>query len=67
MIPAAFDYHAPTSVSEAVQLLQQHGYDAKILAGGQSLIPAMRFRLSTPAILIDIKNIDGLEYVRESN
>jgi carbon-monoxide dehydrogenase medium subunit len=67
MIPAAFDYHAPTSVSEAVQLLQQHGYDAKILAGGQSLIPAMRFRLSTPAVLIDIKNIDGLEYVREEN
>lgn len=67
MIPAAFDYHAPTSVSEAVQLLQQHGYDAKILAGGQSLIPAMRFRLSSPAVLIDIKNIDGLEYVREAN
>jgi aerobic carbon-monoxide dehydrogenase medium subunit len=67
MIPAAFDYHAPTSVSEAVQLLQQHGYDAKILAGGQSLIPAMRFRLSAPAVLIDIKNIDGLEYVKEEN
>ena len=67
MIPAAFDYHAPTSVAEAVQLLQQHGYDAKILSGGQSLIPAMRFRLSTPAVLIDIKNIDGLEYVREEN
>lgn len=67
MIPAAFDYHTPTSVSEAVQLLQQHGYDAKILAGGQSLIPAMRFRLSAPAVLIDIKNIDGLEYVREEN
>lgn len=67
MIPAAFDYHAPTSVSEAVQLLQQHGYDAKILAGGQSLIPAMRFRLSTPGVLIDIKNIDGLEYVRTEN
>lgn len=67
MIPAAFDYHAPTSISEAVHLLQQHGYDAKILAGGQSLIPAMRFRLSTPAVLIDIKNIDGLEYVREEN
>lgn len=67
MIPAEFDYHAPTSVAEAVQLLQQHGDDAKILAGGQSLIPAMRYRLATPAVLIDIKNIDGLEYVRRDN
>lgn len=67
MIPAAFDYYAPTSVGEALQLLQTHGYAAKILAGGQSLIPAMRFRLAMPGVLIDIKNIDGLDYVREEN
>ena len=67
MIPAAFDYYAPTSVGEALQLLQTHGYAAKILAGGQSLIPAMRFRLAMPEVLIDIKNIDGLDYVREEN
>ncbi len=48
-------------------LLQQHGDDAKILAGGHSLIPAMRFRLAMPEVLIDINNIAGLEYVRESN
>lgn len=67
MIPGAFDYHAPTSLDEAVALLQQHGDDAKILAGGQSLIPAMRFRLSMPEVLIDINGVKGLEYVREDN
>jgi carbon-monoxide dehydrogenase medium subunit len=65
MIPGAFDYLAPRSVEEAVALLAEHGDDAKILAGGQSLIPAMRFRLASPAILIDINNLTGLEYVRE--
>jgi aerobic carbon-monoxide dehydrogenase medium subunit len=67
MIPGAFDYYAPGSLNEAVGLLQEHGYEAKILAGGQSLIPAMRFRLAMPGILIDINQIDGLEYVREDN
>ena len=67
MIPGEFDYHAPTSLDEAVSLLKEHGDDAKILAGGQSLIPAMRFRLSMPEVLIDINNIEGLEYVREDN
>jgi carbon-monoxide dehydrogenase medium subunit len=66
MIPGEFDYHAPTSLDEAIGLLAKHE-DAKILAGGQSLIPAMRFRLANPAILIDINNIAGLEYVREQN
>jgi carbon-monoxide dehydrogenase medium subunit len=66
MIPGEFDYHAPTSLDEAIGLLAKHE-DAKILAGGQSLIPAMRFRLANPAILIDINNISGLEYVREQN
>jgi len=48
MIPGAFDYLAPKSVEETVALLAQHGDDAKVLAGGQSLIPAMRFRLASP-------------------
>jgi carbon-monoxide dehydrogenase medium subunit len=67
MIPGEFDYYAPGSLSEAVTLLQEHGEDAKLLAGGQSLIPAMRFRLAMPFALIDLNNIDGLEYVREDN
>jgi carbon-monoxide dehydrogenase medium subunit len=67
MIPGAFDYLAPRSVEEAVALLAEHGDDAKILAGGQSLIPAMRFRLTSPTVLIDINNLTELEYVREEN
>lgn len=65
MIPGEFDYYAPRTLPEAVGLLQQHGYGAKIVAGGQSLIPAMRFRLAQPEVLIDINAIDGLEYIRE--
>jgi carbon-monoxide dehydrogenase medium subunit len=65
MIPGEFNYFAPTSVQEAVALLAQHGAGAKILAGGQSLIPAMRFRLSTPETIIDINNLTGLQYIRE--
>jgi carbon-monoxide dehydrogenase medium subunit len=67
MIPAAFEYLAPTTIDEAVALLTAHGDDAKLLAGGQSLIPAMRFRLAAPAVLIDINNLPNLEYVREAN
>jgi aerobic carbon-monoxide dehydrogenase medium subunit len=65
MIPGKFEYFSPTSVKEAVGLLGQYGPDAKVLAGGQSLIPAMRFRLAQPEILVDINRIDGLEYIRE--
>ena len=65
MIPGAFDYHSPRSLDEALSLLQQHAGDAKILAGGQSLIPAMRFRLAMPSILIDINRLDDLRYVEE--
>ncbi len=64
MIPPPFDYVVPSDVSEAVRLLDQN-QDAKILAGGQSLIPMMRFRLATPALLIDINHINDLEYIRE--
>lgn len=67
MIPGSFDYLAAHSINEAVALLDQHGEDAKVLAGGQSLIPLLRFRLAGPSILIDINRIDGLEYLRETN
>ena len=67
MIPGTFDYLAAHSVNEAVALLDQHGEGAKVLAGGQSLIPLLRFRLASPTILIDINRIDGLEYLREMN
>lgn len=65
MIPAAFDYAAPTSLDEAVSLLQQHGDDAKILAGGHSLLPLMKLRLAAPALLIDLAQIPGLSYIRD--
>jgi aerobic carbon-monoxide dehydrogenase medium subunit len=67
MIPGKFSYHAPTSVSEAIALLGQYGDDAKILSGGQSLIPLMRFRLAEPSHLVDINNIHGLAYIREED
>lgn len=67
MIPGKFDYLAPATLDEAVSMLTEHGFDAKILAGGQSLIPAMRFRLAAPEILIDINRIDGLSYIKEEN
>ena len=67
MIPGSFDYYSPGTLSEAIALLRQHGGDAKLLAGGQSLIPAMRFRLSMPPVLIDLNSITGMEYLREDN
>ena len=65
MIPAKFDYVAPTSVADAVSALVEGGEDAKILAGGQSLIPVLRLRLSYPTILVDLRKIDSLRGVRE--
>jgi len=67
LIPGSFDYLAAHSINEAVALLDQHGEDAKVLAGGQSLIPLLRFRLARPTVLIDINRIEGLEYLRESD
>jgi CO/xanthine dehydrogenase FAD-binding subunit len=58
--PAPFDYYRPRSVDEALDLLAAHGPDAKPLAGGQSLIPAMNFRLATPAVLVDLNEVAGL-------
>jgi carbon-monoxide dehydrogenase medium subunit len=67
MIPGDFDYHAPRTAEEAVQLLAANRANAKILAGGQSLIPAMRFRLAVPAVLIDINGVEGMNHLREDN
>ncbi len=65
MIPPAFEYLRPQTVPEAVAMLQKHGDDAKILSGGQSLIPMMKLRLARPAYLIDINRINGLSYIKE--
>jgi carbon-monoxide dehydrogenase medium subunit len=65
MIPPAFEYLRPTTISEAISLLQQHGDGAKILSGGQSLIPLMKFRIARPAYLVDINRISGLSYIKE--
>ncbi|MGH2403009.1 MAG: FAD binding domain-containing protein [bacterium] len=67
MIPAAFEYLSPTSISEAATLLATHGEDAKILSGGQSLIPLMKLRLATPRHVVDINRIGGLAYIREAD
>ena len=67
MIPPSFEYSSPRSIPEAISLLKQAGENAKILAGGQSLIPLMKLRLGMPTLLIDINKIPGLEYIRESN
>lgn len=64
MIPAPFDYVRARSLDEALAHLQQHGGDARVLAGGQSLVPAMRFRLARPAVLVDINPVQELDYVR---
>ncbi|OZM82568.1 xanthine dehydrogenase family protein subunit M [Pseudonocardia sp. MH-G8] len=65
MIPAKFDYVKPTSVAEAVSALQQGGEDAKILAGGQSLLPVLRLRLAAPSVLIDLGGIAELRGIRD--
>jgi len=67
MIPAAFEYHAPSSMAEATALLTRLGEDAKVLSGGQSLIPLMKLRLASPRHVVDINGIPGLAYVREAD
>ena len=66
MYPAKFDYVRPSTIDEAVALLARHGDDAKLLAGGHSLIPAMKLRLSQPKVVIDIGRIANLSYIREA-
>ncbi|MCI4351887.1 MAG: xanthine dehydrogenase family protein subunit M [Thermoplasmata archaeon] len=65
MIPPKFDYHAPGTVDEAIGLLQKNAGDAKVLAGGQSLLPLMKLRLAEPKMLIDISRIAKLSYIQE--
>jgi len=67
MKPAAFDYYAPTSVDEALETVAQLGYDGKVLAGGQSLIPAMNFRMALPAALVDLNSVPELSYIRPTD
>ena len=67
MIPEHFGYSAPATLQEAFSLLQQHGEDAKILAGGHSLIPMMKLRFASPTHLVDINNIPGLSYIKEED
>ena len=65
MIPLAFDYEVAESVDHAIELLGQHGEDAKLLAGGHSLLPIMKLRLAAPSVLVDLGRVDELKYVRD--
>lgn len=65
MKPAPFEYEAPTSLDAALDLMARHGADAKLLAGGQSLIPVMNFRLAEPALLVDINRVAELDFLRQ--
>src|SRR5262245_39267704 len=67
MIPPQFEYFAPTTLHDALTLLRQYGSEAKLLSGGQSLIPLMKLRLATPAFLIDINRLPGLDHLHEHN
>jgi aerobic carbon-monoxide dehydrogenase medium subunit len=67
MIPAPFDYHRPATLPEAIALLQQHGDQAKVLSGGQSLLPLLKLRLGAAGHLVDIGRIPGLEYIKEED
>lgn len=67
MIPATFDYAVAESSEHAISLLGEHGDEAKLLAGGHSLIPMMKYRLATPTMVIDVGRIDDLSYIRQEN
>src|SRR5208283_1239608 len=67
MIPQSFEYFCPETVSEAIALLEEHGEGAKILSGGQSLIPMMKMRLARPEYIVDINRIADLHYVKEED
>ena len=64
MYPARFNYEAPHSIDEALDCLQKYGDDARVMAGGQSLIPLMKLRFATPGVIVDLNNIPGLDYHR---
>jgi carbon-monoxide dehydrogenase medium subunit len=65
MLPSAFEYHRPSTLDEALALLAEHGEDAKVLAGGQSLIPLMKLRFAAPEHLVDVNRISGLDTIEE--
>jgi len=65
MIPPAFDYHAPATLDEALALLGEHGDEAKVLSGGQSLLPLLKMRFAAPEHVVDISRIPGLDYIKE--
>jgi carbon-monoxide dehydrogenase medium subunit len=67
MITAPFDYEAPESLEEAVRILHENGEDAKLLAGGHSLLPLMKVRLAAPTVLVDLRRIPGLHGIQEGN
>ncbi|MGH2867519.1 MAG: FAD binding domain-containing protein [Solirubrobacteraceae bacterium] len=67
MIPAAFEYRAPESLEEVIRELQENGEDAKLLAGGHSLIPLMKLRLAAPALLVDLRKLPGLHGIQREN
>jgi carbon-monoxide dehydrogenase medium subunit len=67
MFPAAFDYRAPTTLDEALSLLKQHGDEAKVMAGGQSLIPLLKLRFSRPELVVDIARIPGMNAIKRDN
>lgn len=67
MLPARFDYERPSSLADALSLLEQHGEDAKVLAGGMSLIPLMKLRFAAPAVLVDINDLPDLNGIAESD
>jgi carbon-monoxide dehydrogenase medium subunit len=67
MIPSGFEYYSPASLAEAVALLNKHKEKAKLLSGGQSLIPLMKLRFSQPEIIVDINGIKGLDYLKEKS
>jgi carbon-monoxide dehydrogenase medium subunit len=67
MKPAPFRYYAPSTIDEALAHLAEHGWDAKVLAGGQSLIPMMNFRLAQPSVLVDLNNVSVLSYIQPAS
>jgi carbon-monoxide dehydrogenase medium subunit len=67
MIPDRFDYAAPATVEEAIGLLSQGGEDAKLLAGGHSLLPLMKLRLAAPTLLVDLRRVPGLQHIQREN
>jgi carbon-monoxide dehydrogenase medium subunit len=67
MIPASFEYHAPKTLEEAIRLVERHGDEAKLLAGGHSLLPLMKLRLASPRYVVDIGRLRGMSYIREEN